>query len=361
MYYPTLAYNELPPLPPKGEIETRAVLKLCIEARASLASLRQAGELIPNQAMLINSLPLLEAKDSSELENIVTTTDKLFKHAFNDTVADHATKEALRYRTALYEGVEAIRDRPLTAQTALDVCSAIKGVQMQIRHSKGTVLQNSLGQVIYTPPDDKGAILALLDNWERFLHANDDLDPLVKMAIAHYQFEAIHPFSDGNGRAGRVINILYLLDKGLLATPILYLSRYILRNKQGYYDGLLGVTEQGDWQSFIVYMLQAVKQTSEWTTAKILNIKELHSDTIEQAKQLAPKVYSRELVDAIFAMPYCRITNLVDEGLGTRQTVSGYLKKLVEIGILEEMQAGKEKLFINPRLMVVLQGDGSHN
>ncbi len=360
MYHPATAYNELPPLPPKGEIETHTVLKLCIEARTSLASLRQAGELIPNQAMLINSILLLEAKDSSELENIVTTADKLFKHAFNDSIADHATKEALRYRTALYEGVKAIKNRPLTAQIALDVCTAIKGVQMQIRHSTGTVLQN-LGQVIYTPPDDKATILALLDNWERFLHADDDLDPLVKMAIAHYQFEAIHPFNDGNGRTGRIINILYLLDKGLLAMPILYLSRYILRNKKGYYDGLLGITEQGDWQGFIIYMLQAVRQTSEWTTTKILSIRELHSHTIEQVKQLAPKVYSRELVDAIFEMPYCRIANLVDKGLGTRQTVSGYLKQLVKIGVLDNVQAGKEKLFINPKLMTVLQSDNPNN
>lgn len=351
---PNTPYNSLPPLPPLTDVETKAILKRCVEARASLAGLKQAGELIPNQTMLINIIPLLEAQGSSEIENIVTTTDKLFQYAYDDNVADHATKEALRYRTALYDGIMAIKDRPLTAQTALQICQTIKGTNLDIRHNKGTILQNNLGQTIYTPPDDPNVIKSLLANWELFLHADDDLDPLVKMAIAHYQFEAIHPYFDGNGRTGRVINILYLIDQGLLDLPILYLSRYIINNKAGYYNGLLGVTKDNDWQTWLDYMLTAIKETSDWTTAKILAIKELHQNTADMIKHKASKIYSRELVDVIFEMPYCRINNLVDKDIAKRQTASNYLSKLVEIGVLQEAQAGKEKLFINPRLMALL-------
>lgn len=357
---PNRPYNDLPRLPPLHDVETKAVLKLCVLARSSLASLKQAGELIPNQTMLINAIPMLEAKSSSEIENIVTTTDKLFQYAYDDNVADHATKEALRYRAALYDGIQAIKARPLTASTALTICQTIKGVNLGIRTDTGTKLQNAVGQTIYTPPDDPNAIKALLTDWENFLHADDDLDPLVKMAIAHYQFEAIHPFFDGNGRTGRIINILYLIDKGLLDLPILYLSRYIIQNKAGYYQGLLGVTADGNWQDWIMYILQAIKETSDWTTQKILAIKELHQNTAQFVKDNAPKIYSRELVDVIFEMPYCRINNVIDKGIAKRQTASTYLAKLCEIGVLNEVQAGKEKLFINPKLMQLLQSNDNH-
>ncbi len=177
------------------------------------------------------------------------------------------------------------------------------------------------------------------------------------MAIAHYQFEAIHPFFDGNGWTGRVINILYLIDKGLLDLPILYLSRYIINNKTGYYNGLLDVTANQNWQGWLAYMLNAIRETSEWTTAKILAIRELHKNTANQIKQQASKIYSHELVNVIFEMPYCRIANLVDKGIAKRQTASTHLKKLVEIGVLQEVQAGREKLFINLRLMQLLQSE----
>lgn len=353
-------YNSLPLLPPTQDLETKVILKLCISARAALAGLQQAAKLIPNQAMLINIIPMLEAQGSSEIENIVTTTDKLFQYAYDDHIADHATKEALRYRTALYDGIEAIKDRPLTAHTALEVCRTIKGTQIGIRHNTGTILQNSLGDVIYTPPNCKDSINKLLKNWEEFLHndnGDDDLDPLVKMAIAHYQFEAIHPFFDGNGRTGRVINILYLIEKQLLDLPILYLSRYIIKNKEGYYNGLKGVTENQDWQSWLIYMLSAIQETSEWTTNKILAIKELHEETAETIKTQAKKTYSHELVNIIFEMPYCRITNLIERDIARRQTASSYLKTLVEIGVLQEIQVGNEKLFINKRLMHLLHSD----
>ena len=231
-------YNALPHLPPAQDVEDKAVLKLCIEARSALAELKQAGELIPNQTILINIIPLLEAKDSSEIENIVTTTDKLFQHAQgNDEHADQATKEALRYRTALYKGVQSIKERPLCTGTTIEICQTIKGVDLGIRATTGTALKNSYtGEIIYTPPVGEDVIRALLSDWEKFIHYNEDLDPLVKMAIAHYQFEAIHPFIDGNGRTGRILNILYLMDCNLLSLPILYLSRFIIQNKSKYYS-----------------------------------------------------------------------------------------------------------------------------
>ncbi|MHA3050855.1 protein adenylyltransferase Fic [Acinetobacter sp. ANC 4640] len=352
-------YNNLPILPPVQDVESKLVLKACIEARSALAELKQAGELIPNQTILINIIPLLEAKDSSEIENIVTTTDKLFQHAQgNEDQADHATKEALRYRTALYQGVTAIQQRPLSTGTAIEICQTIKGVDLDIRATTGTALKNSYtNEVIYTPPVGENVIRGLLANWEKFLHYNEDIDPLVKMAIAHYQFEAIHPFIDGNGRTGRILNILYLIDCKLLTLPILYLSRFIIQNKTKYYELLLAVTTQGNWQAWVLFMLQAVKNTSEWTIAKINSIRQLQEHTIEYIKTNAEKIYSRELVDVIFEQPYSRISNLVDKGVAKRQAASTYLKKLVEIGVLEEMNVGKEKLFLHPKLLTLLTND----
>ena len=197
----------------------------------------------------------------------------------------------------------------------------------------------------------------LLANLDSFLHYNDELDPLIKMAVAHYQFEAIHPFIDGNGRTGRILNILYLMNCGLLTLPILYLSRFIIQNKAKYYELLLSVTTQENWQEWVLFMLQAVKNTSEWTIAKIDSIRQLHEHTIEYIKTHADKIYSRELVDVIFEQPYSRISNLVDKGIAKRQAASTYLKKLVEIGILEEMNIGKEKLFLHPKLLQLLTSD----
>lgn len=351
----TEPYNDLPPLPPEQDVETKTVLKLCIEARAALAELKQAGELIPNQTILINIIPLLEAKDSSEIENIVTTTDKLFQHAQGHDHADHATKEALRYRTALYQGVQSIQERPLNTRIAIEICQTIKGVDLDIRATTGTALKNSYtGAVIYTPPDGQETIRNLLSNLDQFLHYNEDIDPLIKMAIAHYQFEAIHPFVDGNGRTGRILNILYLMDQQLLTLPILYLSRFIIQNKAKYYELLLSVTTQENWQEWILFMLQAVKNSSEWTIAKIKAIQHLHEHSIEYIKKHAEKIYSRELVDVIFEQPYCRISNLVEKGIAKRQAASTYLKKLVELGVLEEIAVGKEKLFLHPKLLYLV-------
>ena len=355
-------YNQLPTLPPTVELETRAVLKRCIEARTALAELKQAAELIPNQRMLINTLPLLEAKDSSEIESIVTTTDLLFQHAQDgEHQADPATKEALRYRKALHNGYQSLADRPLCTGTAVEICRTLKGVNMDIRRVPGTQLANDrTGEIIYTPPEGEDRLRDLLANWERFLHNETDLDPLVRMAIGHYQFEAIHPFTDGNGRTGRVLNTLFLIQEGLLNLPILYLSRYIIAHRADYYRLLLDVTRDNAWEPWLLYMLSAVEETARWTCVKIAAIRRLAEHTTHFVRAQLPKTYSRELVDVIFEQPYCRISNVVDKQIAQRQAASRYLKELVSIGVLQEVQVGKEKLFIHPKLMQLLTRDDNN-
>lgn len=355
-FRPDTPYNALPPLPPREDVESKAVLKACINARAALAELRVSGQLIPNQSVLINSIPLLEAQASSEIENIVTTTDRLFRFA-NEPVdrADPATKEALRYRTALNEGFQSLKTRPVSTSTAVAVCRTIKGVDLDIRTTPGTALMNeATGAVIYTPPEGQALLRDKLANWEHYIHEAEEIDPLIRLAVMHYQFEAIHPFIDGNGRTGRILNLLYLVDKGLLDIPVLYLSRYIIGHKRAYYDRLLAVTTDGAWEAWILYMLQAVRETADWSTARIRAIRDLLDQTAERIRRDLPKIYSRELAEVIFVNPYCRISDLVQAGIAKRQAASVYLKALVEAGLLQEVKAGRENLYINPALLALL-------
>lgn len=352
---PEKPYQSLPHLPPEKEIATVSVLRKCIEARSALAELKQAAQLIPNPAILINTLPLLEARASSEIENIVTTTDKLFEHLRNESSADPATKEAYRYSAAMFEGLASLSNYPLTTRTAEAICSRIRGVDVKVRRVPGTVLKSDQTEAtIYSPPVGEDLIRELLANWEYFLHADDELDPLIKMAVAHYQFEAIHPFADGNGRTGRILNSLYLIEKGLLTMPVLYLSRYILRNRAEYYRLLLGVTAREEWEEWIRFILAGVEETAHWTTAKVAAIRELAENTRAYIKASVPKIYSYELANIIFELPYCRITNLTEKGIAQRQTASRYLKSLVEIGVLSEQVSAREKLFVNPKFMRLL-------
>ncbi|EJN02517.1 Fic family protein [Phyllobacterium sp. YR531] len=349
-------YNGLPLLPPQKDVETKVVLKACIEARAALAELRVSGQLIPNQAVLINSIPLLEAQASSEIENIVTTTDRLFRFVNEPgNHADAATKEALRYRTALHQGFLMLEQRPVSTSVAIEVCRTIKGIDLDVRATPGTALMNdATGAVIYTPPEGKALLLEKLTNWERYIHEAEEIDPLIRLAVMHYQFEAIHPFTDGNGRTGRVLNLLYLVDKGLLEIPILYLSRYIIRNKSAYYQRLLSVTTDGEWEEWILFMLEAVRDTAHWSTEKIRSIRNLLDETALRIRNELPKIYSRELAEIIFINPYCRIGDLVGAGIAKRQAAATYLKMISEIGVLEEIKSGRENLYINPKLLGLL-------
>ena len=359
MYDPSRAYNDLPPLPPKGEIETRDVLKRCVGARTALAELRAAGQLIPDQTVLINSIPLLESKDSSEIEHIVTTHDALFREASQiDEDSDPAAKEALRYRTALYEGFQTLDQRPLTTRSAVEICSLIKGVSLDIRATAGTALRNShTGEIIYTPPEGQDRLRALLTNWEKFINEPSDLDPIVKMAVQHYQFEAIHPFIDGNGRTGRVLNILSLIQDKVLDLPTLYLSRHILQTRGEYYRLLDNVTVHAQWTPWILYMLDAVEKTSGWTNQKIRAIRRLMDATTEHVRLAAPKIYSRDLIELIFGQCYCRIGSVVDRGIAKRQAASSYLQALVALGVLDQQKVGRDKVFVNRKYLDLLASD----
>ena len=353
-------YNALPTLPPRIQLETTSVLRALIGARAAVAELKQAGELIPNQSILINTLPVLEARASSEIENIVTTADRLFRFAQDDESeqADPATKEALRYQSALMQGLRELARRPVTTGMAVRICRTLRGIAIDVRKVPGTALKNQVtGKVVYTPPVGEDRLRRLLANWERFLHDATDLDPLVRMAVGHYQFEAIHPFTDGNGRTGRILNLLFMVEQGLLDQPVLYLSRAIIRRRDEYYRLLNAVTRDDAWEPWLLYMLDAVQDTATWTTRKIKAIRELLRRATEHVREQAPSLYSRELVELVFAQPYSRIGNVVDAGIAKRQTASVYLKELCDIGVLREMKAGREKLFIHPNLMQLLTAE----
>lgn len=357
---PKKPYNELPLLPPPREqIETNDILKQCINARVALAELKQAAELIPNAAVLVNALPLLEAQASSEIENIVTTTDKLFEFAdINEDKADAATKEALRYRSALFEGSKMVRRGMLTVDIAIQICSTIKDMELDIRDDSGTNLKNrATGELIYTPPVGQDLLIRKLENWQSFMSDNSDIDPIIRMAVQHYQFEAIHPFSDGNGRTGRIMNILFLVQQRLLDTPILYLSRHVIQNKADYYRLLLDVTRKQAWGPWILFILRGVEETCVWTTDKIKAIRELMRHTSQYVHAQLPKIYSWELVEALFKQPYCRIGNLVATGVAKRQTASVYLKQLADLGVLREVRSGRETLFIHPKYIELLTGE----
>ncbi len=355
---PDLPYNELPALPPTGiDLETRPVLKAVAEARAAIARLDQATDLIPNPAVLINAIPLLEAQASSEIENIVTTTDALFRAASkpDESGSDPAVKETLRYRTALRMGSETMSHRALTARTAIDICTCIKGKEMGLRKLPGTRIANpTTGDVIYSPPEGADVIRDKLSNWERFIHAGDSLDPIVKMAVAHYQFEAIHPFSDGNGRTGRILNILMLQNAGLLRMPVLYMSRYIIAHKNDYYRLLNGVTSSGNWHDWTLYMVDGVRQSAESTTRKILAIRDLQLNLQSEFGDVTPGMRNINFLSVLFAQPYVRIANVVDACAVTRQTASIWLDSLVVEGVLNDLRIGRDRLFVNTNYLELL-------
>jgi Fic family protein len=355
---PEKPYNDLPLLPPKAEIETKATLKKAISAGRALAELKGLGETIPNQAILVNSIILQEAKASSEVENIITTHDALFR-AFSAKTSqiDPATKEVLRYREALWEGFSGLKDRPfLTTNLFIRIVQTIRANNAGIRNTPGTKVANAAtGEVIFTPPEGGDIIRNKLKNLEDYIHSKDEVDPLIKLALIHYQFEAIHPFTDGNGRTGRILNILYLTQNHLLDLPVLYLSKYIIEQKSDYYRLLRSVTGNREWEPWILYMLNAIEQTSIHTRNKILSIRDLLSKILEYAKQDLPsRVYSKDLIELLFHQPYTKAQFLVDEGIAERKTAANYLKELEKIGILQVHRTGKENLYLNKELFEVL-------
>lgn len=344
---------KLPMLPPDVDLETKPVLRQLARANRALAELKGYAATIPNKHILINAITINEAKDSSAIENIITTHDELYKAMSQSGYRNPAAKEVVSYRTALWHGYELVRERKmLTTNMMIDIHSQIENNQAGIRQLPGTVLRNeSTGEIIYTPPNRKQDIMDLMGNLEKYLNEDfDGTDPLVKLAVIHYQFESIHPFYDGNGRTGRIINVLYLVLKELLDSPILYLSSYIIRNKTAYYTLLQEIRTKGRWEAWIVYILTGIEETAQATLTLVKHINsEVDAMTIEIRERL-PKIYSKELVGLLFYEFYTKI-HYIEQGLGvSRRTAFNYLKALEEQGFLTSEKLGKERIYKNQRL-----------
>jgi Fic family protein len=345
--------HKLPMLPPVVELETKPVLKQLAKANRALAELKGYADTIPNKHILINAAMINESKDSSAIENIITTHDDLYRAMSSDVGGNPAAKEVVNYRTALWHGYQLIKDyEMLTTNMMVEIQGLIESNRAGIRKLPGTVLRNEqTGETIYTPPSSEADIIELLTNLEKYINEdNDTVDPLIKLAVIHYQFESIHPFYDGNGRTGRIINILYLVLKALLDSPILYLSGYIIRNKATYYNLFQRVRVSEDWEAWIIFMLQGIEEMSVET----LNlVKSIHAEVEKMSaeiKSTLPKIYSREMIDLLFHEFYTKII-YIQEGLGvTRKTAAGYLDALEQHGFLVSEKIGKEKIYQNRRL-----------
>jgi len=352
-------YNDLPLLPPKDEIENSKILKKAIGANKALAELKGMAKTIPNQTILINTLPLQEARSSSEIENVLTTNDQLFEaFASKARESDPQTKEVLRYKEALWEGYNRLKGKNLlTTNLFIRIFQKIKETTAEVRNTPGTKITTTTGKVIYTPPEGENVIRDKLFNLEEYINNNDDkTDPLIKLAVIHYQFEAIHPFTDGNGRTGRIINILYLLHQKLLDLPVIYLSRYIIENKDDYYQLLRSVTEKNEWTPWISYVLDGVLFTAEATVNKIIEIKALLDKTLIDLKQkLSGRIYSKELIELLFTQPYCKVEFVVNADIAKRQTAAEYLKEIEKTGLLKSKKVGKEMLYLNLPLFELLK------
>ena len=353
---PHYKLEKLPPL--RERLETIEILRQTNKSTAALAELKGIAKTIPNQAMLINAIVLREAKDSSEIENIITTQDELYKAlTVNNTHISPGAKEVVDYRKAIFHGFNITKNQGfLRVNDIVSIQQELIDNTAGIRSTPGTVLKNDkTGKVVYTPPQDKAEILDLLTNFINHFNERNDLSPLINLAILHYQFESIHPFYDGNGRTGRILNILYLILNELIDVPILYLSSYIIDNKPEYYRLLNRTNKIGKWEDWIMFMLKAVEKTSKDTIAQITNIKDQLDSTIIRVQEQAPKIYRKELVELLFEQPYSKIEFVVDKLGVERKAASRYLKELETVGVLESQKVGRETLYINKELIEILK------
>lgn len=353
-----IPYNSLPLLPPIGNLETTKVLRKTIHASRALAQLNGMLTNLPNPTLFLDTIHLQEAKASSEIENIITTNDDLYKSLVADKKFNNpATKEVISYKEALWNGLQEIERRPfISTNLCVEIVQSIKKNTAGIRTTPGTALKNTNNEIIYTPPTGEAVIREKLANLETFINSEDAIDPLIKMALMHYQFEAIHPFSDGNGRTGRILMLLYLKLEKLLDTPAIYLSEYIIKNKVEYYTKLRAVTEKSDWEAWIVFMLEMVEYTANKGLKRFKDVTNLMEQITTEIRETLPKVYTKELVEILFRLPYTKRQFLIDAKLGTPKTVGNYLIELEKAGFLLSEKVGKEKLYLNHRLMAVLEG-----
>jgi Fic family protein len=351
----------IPQLPLNKDFDSKLILKKLTKAHQALAELKGVTAIIPNQSILLNTLSLQEAKDSSAIENIITTDDELYKSdALTQSFASHAAKEVYNYVAALKNGFEEIKKTELlTNNSILEIQARLEENKAGFRKLPGTALKNDrTGETVYTPPQDVMQIQSLMSNLEKFLNDDEisDLDPLIKMAIIHHQFESIHPFYDGNGRTGRIINVLYLVKQKLLNAPVLYLSRYINQNKADYYKLLQKVRDADAWQEWVLFILEAVEQTSHHTTTLIHGMKNLMQSHKEKMRSELPKIYSQDLINLIFSHPYTKIDFVIKEIGVTRLTATRYLNELVRIGLMKKEKKGRENYYINIDLFKLFGG-----
>jgi len=352
-----MPYNDLPLLPPRADIETKNILRKTISAGRALAQLNGVLQNLPNPTLFLDTIYLQESKASSEVENIITTNDELYQSFVADRkIENHATKEVLNYKAALWLGLDELKIKPfITTNLCVKIVQCIRQNTASIRVTPGTTLSTPQGEVIYTPPNGESVIREKLANLEKFINEDNEIDPLIKMALMHYQFEAIHPFADGNGRTGRILLLLYLKLSGLLDIPAIYLSEYIIRNKTAYYQNLRGVTEKDEWENYILYMLDMIEKTSTNSLERLTTITATMDKTAEEIKKKLPKVYSKDLIEILFRLPYTKRQHLIDENIGNAKTVGNYLIALEENGFLKSVKVGKEKLYLNRRLLRILE------
>ena len=340
------------------DLKTPKILEELNEASRSLAELKGFANSIPNQHILINAITINEAKDSSEIENIVTTHDSIYKVLTESGFKEEAAKEVVNYRKAIWRGYEIIKEKEFISTNILvELQSMIEPNKTGVRKTMGTNLVNSVtGEIIYTPPQTENEIRDLLKNLENYINdMNDDTDPLIKMALIHYQFESIHPFYDENGRTGRILNVLYLVLNKLLDSPILYLSNYINKNKGDYYRLFNEFRENDNYEDWIIFILRGICETSKNTIELIKRIQELMISYKEEFVLKIPKIYSDELLDSLFYEVYTRINYIEDKCAVTRQTAASYLNQLVDAGLLECEKIGRESIYKNTRLIDLLK------
>jgi Fic family protein len=346
-------------LPPAQDIETKAVLKKTAEAHRYLAELKGVAASIPNQHILIDTLSLQEARESSAIENIISTFDDVYQsNAFSQSFATPAAKEVHLYSKALKKGFELVKEQGLlTNSIILQIQEEIERNRAGYRRLPGTVLMNqATGETIYQPPQEYDTIVHLMGNLESYINDDSlsDVDPLVKMAVIHHQFESIHPFYDGNGRTGRIINILYLIKKDLLNLPVLYLSRYIIRHKSDYYRLLQHVREDGRWELWILYMLEAVIQTAQSTIRVITEMNKAMQVYKHMIRNQAPKIYSQDLLNNLFRYPYTKIEFMMHDIQVSRNTAIRYLDQLEGLGLIKKKKVGRDNYFMNEALISLL-------
>jgi Fic family protein len=354
-----IPFNSLPDLPPKANLETPEIFKATIRANKLLAELKGYCQTLPYPELLLNTVVLQESKESNAIENIVTTQDELYKATLlDDIVKNQAAKEVIQYREAIYWGLNQLEQRPLiTTNLLVGIMQKIRWTTDNIRQHTGTKLSNPANNlVIYTPPEGETILRNKLAALERFINDSTitDLDPLIKMALIHYLFEAIHPFSDGNGRTGRILNILYLIQQDLINQPVLYLSKYIIENKADYYRLLREVTETENWVEWVLYVVNGIAETASSTLIKIRAILQLKDTAEKEIKLALGNSYTKELVELLFSYPYIKISILEKKGIAKRQTASQYLQKIESVGYLKHQKMGRDIYYINHQLIDIL-------